>query len=163
MKASSVGKKMDPTRQFDQRTTFSSNVPAKNKLRRACGESHASHRERPKNSQSAIKSKLAKQMQKINEIDVVCGDKPWQLCDQKPVSLLYLFLWTEGPRIFKKKIPSFPNWETAFQGSLASDGQFIHQNSEYYLRPFRFLFFQTTKRWIGGKIRWTLNRTSRKL
>ena len=50
------------------------------------------------------------------------------------------------PSHFKEQTPSFPNRETALQGPLASDVRFVHQNSEYYLRSFRFFFLQTTKR-----------------
>ena len=42
---------------------------------------------------------------KIDEIGVLCGDKPWGICEQKSISLLYLSIGTEKRRIFKSKHP----------------------------------------------------------
>ena len=39
----------------------------------------------------------------IEEIGIVCGDKPWGICEQKSISLFYLGIGTEGRRIFKSK------------------------------------------------------------
>ena len=44
---------------------------------------------------------------KIEEIGILCGDKPWGICEQKSISLLYLSIGTEGRRIFKSKHPHF--------------------------------------------------------
>ena len=44
---------------------------------------------------------------KIEEIGILCGDKPWGICEQKTISLLYLSIGTEGRRIFKSKYPHF--------------------------------------------------------
>ena len=44
---------------------------------------------------------------KIDEIGIMCGDKPWGICEQKAISLLYLSIGTEGRRIFKSKQPHF--------------------------------------------------------
>ena len=41
--------------------------------------------------------------QRIAVVGIVCGDKPWQLCDQKASSLMYLSLGTEGRRVFNSK------------------------------------------------------------
>ena len=39
----------------------------------------------------------------------MCGEKPWGICEQKSVSLLYLSNGTGGRRIFKSKNPHFQN------------------------------------------------------
>ena len=44
---------------------------------------------------------------KIEEIGILCRDKPWGICEQKSISLLYLSIGTEGRRIFKSKHPHF--------------------------------------------------------
>ena len=43
----------------------------------------------------------------MDEVGILCGDKPWGICEQKSVSLLYLSIGTEGRRIFKSKNPHF--------------------------------------------------------
>ena len=43
--------------------------------------------------------------QKIMEAGVLCGERPWHLCDQKCVSLLYLSIGTEGRRLLTQKFP----------------------------------------------------------
>ena len=44
---------------------------------------------------------------KVDEIGILCGDKPWGICEPKSISLLYLSIGTEGRRIFKSKHPHF--------------------------------------------------------
>ena len=44
---------------------------------------------------------------KVDEIGILCGEKPWGTCEQKAISLLYLSIGTEGRRIFKSKHPHF--------------------------------------------------------
>ena len=44
---------------------------------------------------------------KVDEIGILCEDKPWGICEQKAISLLYLCIGTEGRRIFKSKHPHF--------------------------------------------------------
>ena len=44
---------------------------------------------------------------KIDEIGILCGDKPWGICEQKSISLLYLSIDTEGRPIFESKHPHF--------------------------------------------------------
>ena len=44
---------------------------------------------------------------KVDEIGILCGDKPWEICEQKAISLLYLSIETEGRGIFKSKHPHF--------------------------------------------------------
>ena len=39
----------------------------------------------------------------IEAIGVLCGDKPWKICDRKASSLMYLSLETEGRRVFNSK------------------------------------------------------------
>ena len=43
--------------------------------------------------------------QKITEAGVLCGERPWSLCDQKCVSLLYLSIEMEGRRLLTQKFP----------------------------------------------------------
>ena len=44
---------------------------------------------------------------KIEEIGILCGDKPWGTCKQKSISLLHLSIGTDRRRIFKSKHPHF--------------------------------------------------------
>ena len=37
----------------------------------------------------------------------MCGDKPWGICEQNLILLLYLIIGIEGRRIFKSKNPHF--------------------------------------------------------
>ena len=41
--------------------------------------------------------------QRIIAVGILCGDKPWKLCDRKASSLMYLSLGTEGRKIFNSK------------------------------------------------------------
>ena len=43
--------------------------------------------------------------QRLIEIGIMCGDKPWPLADRKTVSLLYLSIGVEGGRILNCKNP----------------------------------------------------------
>ena len=42
---------------------------------------------------------------KITEAGVLCGERPWHLCDQKCASLLYLSIGTEGRRLLTQNFP----------------------------------------------------------
>ena len=44
--------------------------------------------------------------QRIIAVGILCGDKPWKLCDRKASSLMYLSLGTEGRRLFSSKNPT---------------------------------------------------------
>ena len=44
---------------------------------------------------------------KVEEIEFLCGDKPWGICEQKAISLLYLSIGREGRRIFRSKHSHF--------------------------------------------------------
>ena len=41
--------------------------------------------------------------QRIEAVGILCGDKPWKLCDRKASSMMYLSLGTEGHRVFNSK------------------------------------------------------------
>ena len=41
--------------------------------------------------------------QRIEAVGILCGDKPWKLCDRKEASLMYLSLGTERRRVFNSK------------------------------------------------------------
>ena len=56
-----------------------------------------------RNSQSKLQWDLKRQ--KITEAGVLCGERPWNMCDQKCVSLLYLSIGTEGRRLLTQKFP----------------------------------------------------------
>ena len=56
-----------------------------------------------RNSQLKLQWEL--KCQKITEAGVLCGERPWHLCDQKCVSLLYLSVRTEGRRLLTQKLP----------------------------------------------------------
>ena len=43
--------------------------------------------------------------QKITEAGILCGERPWNLCDQKCVSLLDLSIGTEGRRLLTQEFP----------------------------------------------------------
>ena len=42
---------------------------------------------------------------KITKAGILCRERPWNLCDQKCVSLLYLSIGTEGRRLLTQKFP----------------------------------------------------------
>ena len=56
-----------------------------------------------RNSQLTLQWDL--KCQKITEARVLCGERPWHLCDQKCVSLLYLSIGTEGRRLLTQNVP----------------------------------------------------------
>ena len=65
---------------------------------------HEPERDRQiRNSQLNLQWEL--KCQKISEAGVLCGDRPWHLCDQQCVSLLYLSIGTEGRRLLTQKFP----------------------------------------------------------
>ena len=41
--------------------------------------------------------------QRIEAVGILCGDKPWKLCDRKASSLMNLSLGTEGRRVLNSK------------------------------------------------------------
>ena len=56
-----------------------------------------------RNSQLKLQWEL--KCQKITEAGVLCWERPWHLCDQKCVFLLYLSIGTEGRRLLTQKFP----------------------------------------------------------
>ena len=40
---------------------------------------------------------------RLETVVILCGDKPWTVCDPKASSLMYLSLGTEGRRVFNSK------------------------------------------------------------
>ena len=44
-----------------------------------------------------------KRCKKIDEVGILCGDKPWDICDRKTFSPLCFCTDTEERRIFKSK------------------------------------------------------------
>ena len=54
---------------------------------------------------SQLKLQWDLKCKKITEAGVLCGERPWNLCDQKCVSLLYLSIGTEGKRLLTQKFP----------------------------------------------------------
>ena len=66
----------------------------------------ATERDRKVRNQQ-LKVNWQNRCKKVDEIGILCGDKPWGICEQKAISLLYLSIGTEGRRIFKSKHPHF--------------------------------------------------------
>ena len=68
------------------------------------GASAQSERERnARNAQQ--KMNWQNKCQRLIEVGIMCGDKPWSLADRKTVSLLYLSIGIEGRRILNCKNP----------------------------------------------------------
>ena len=77
----------------------------------------------------------------MDEIDVLCGDKPWELCEQKAVLLLIPCLETEGHRIFKYNYPHFQIEKQPFKNLWrALDDSFTKLRNITYDR---FVFFSS--------------------
>ena len=73
-------------------------------------ENHTQATERDRNVRNQqLKVNWQNRCKKVEEIEILCGcgDKPWGICEQKTISLLYLSIGTEGRRIFKSKYPHF--------------------------------------------------------
>ena len=66
----------------------------------------ATERDRKVRNQQ-LKVNWQNRCKKVEEIGLLCGDKPWGICEQKTISLLSLSIGTEGRRIFKSKYPPF--------------------------------------------------------
>ena len=66
----------------------------------------ATERDRKVRNQQ-LKVNWQNRCKKFEEIGILCGDKPWGICEQTTISLLYLSIGTEGRRIFKSKYPHF--------------------------------------------------------
>ena len=70
------------------------------------GASAQSERERERNGRSAQqKMNWQNKCQRLIEVGIMCGDKPWPLADRTTVSLLYLSIGIEGRRILNCKNP----------------------------------------------------------
>ena len=48
--------------------------------------------------------------QRLIEIGIMCGDKPWPLVDRNTVSILYLIIGVERRRILNCKNPHLMNY-----------------------------------------------------
>ena len=71
------------------------------------GASAQSERERERNARNAQeKMNWQNKCQRLIEVGIMCGDKPWSLADPKTVSLLYLSIGIEGRRILICKKPN---------------------------------------------------------
>ena len=66
----------------------------------------ATERDRKVRNQQ-LKVNWQNRCKKVDEIGILCGDKPWGICEQKAISLSYLSIGTEGQRIFRSKHPHF--------------------------------------------------------
>ena len=79
-------------------------------------ENHTQVTERDRNVRNQqLKVNWHNRCKKIYEIGVLCVDKPWGLCKQNAVSLLYLCIGTKGRRIFKSKYPHFQIEKQSFK------------------------------------------------
>ena len=71
-------------------------------------ENHTQGTERDRKVRNQqLKVNWQNRCKKIDEIGILCGDKPCGICEQKTISLLYLSIETEEQRIFKSKHPHF--------------------------------------------------------
>ena len=61
-----------------------------------------SERDRRTRNEQA-KTTWKNQCQRVIAVGILCGDKPWKLCDRKASSLMYLSLGMEGRRVFNSK------------------------------------------------------------
>ena len=78
---------------------------------------------------------------KIDENGILCGDKTWELCEQKAISFFYLCIATEGRRIFKSKNPHFQIARQPFKDlCIAMDDSFTKIFNITYER---FVFFSS--------------------
>ena len=62
-------------------------------------QSERDRRTRNEQAKTAWKNRC----QRVAAVGILCGDKPWQLCDRKASSLMYLSLGTEGRRELNSK------------------------------------------------------------
>ena len=70
------------------------------------GASAQSERERERNARNAQqKMNWQNKCQRLIEVGIKCGDKPWPLADRKTVSLLYLSIGIEGRRVLNCENP----------------------------------------------------------
>ena len=67
------------------------------------------------------------------------GNKPWDHCEHKASSLLYLCIGTEGRRSFKSKHPYFLIEKRVDERTLACNGRLFRKKSENNVWPLRFL------------------------
>ena len=65
---------------------------------------HETERDRQKRN-SQLKLQWELKCQKITEAGVLCGERPWNLCDQKCVPLFYPSIEMEGRRLLTHKFP----------------------------------------------------------
>ena len=63
----------------------------------------AERERRIRNNQLKLQWEL--KCQTITEAGILCGERPWNFCDQKCLSLLYLSFGTEGRRLLTQKFP----------------------------------------------------------
>ena len=74
-------------------------LPAEPKYETAIEDSTAETERDRQIRYSQLKLNWELKCQKLAEVGVLCGERQWNLCDQKRVSLLYLIIGTEGRRL----------------------------------------------------------------
>ena len=82
---------------------------------------------------SQLKLQWDLKSQKLMEAGVLCGEWPWNMCDQKCVSLLYLSIGTEGRRLLTQKFPH-DNLRSHHPQALGDDEDSIHSSKKYHIR-----------------------------
>ena len=70
--------------------------------------------------------------QKITEAGILCGERPWNLCDQKCVSLLYLSIGTEGRRLLTQKFPQ-QYLRFDYPQTLGKDGDCLYPPKKHHI------------------------------
>ena len=112
------------------------------------GSSAQSEREK-KTRNAQQKMNWQNKCQRLIEIDIMCGDKPWSLADHKTVSLLYLSIGVKRCRILNCKNPHI-------MIDTLPTADFWKIVEEAFIRPrnitFDFHVFLITKQLRGGSV-----------
>ena len=101
-----AGKRENTIRSPSQQTTSRSLIPHLTCLRNQWKTTHKqTNATKVPNRQQKVM--WQNRFKKIDENGIICGNKPWDICDQKSTSLLHLLHRKEACRIFKSKHPLF--------------------------------------------------------
>ena len=102
----------------------------------------ATERERKVRNQQ-LKVNWHNSCKKVGEIGILCGDKPWGICERNTISLMYLSIGTEGRRFFRSKHPHFQIEKQLFKElwQVMEDSFTKFRNITYD----RFVFYSCTQ------------------
>ena len=108
---------------------------------------------------SQLKLQWDLKCQKITDAGVLCGTRPWHLCNQKCVSLLYLSIGTEGRRLLTQKFHHDNIYDLT---TLGDDGDSFRSPTKHHFRPVCVLLTKAEKRRHGRTIPQHFERTGGK-